>query len=72
MLPTVSSLVSMSFQVLAGAVCQTVHTPCARSSAPSQLNFSGSKRAPLLPQSGVSGTVELMIPIVPPSCGADA
>ena len=72
MLPTVNSLASMSAQVFTGDVCQSVHTPSARSRVPSQLNFKVSKRAPLLPQSGANGTVELMMPIVVPSCGADA
>ena len=72
MLPTVSSFASISAQVFTGEVCQSVHTPSARSRVPSQLNFKLSKRAPLLPHNGASGTVELMMPMVVPSCGAEA
>ncbi len=72
MLPTVSSFSSMSLQVFTGEVCQRVHTPSARSRVPSQLNFKVSKRAPLLPHSGANGTVELMMPMVVPSWGAEA
>ncbi len=44
--------------------------PSTRSRLPSQLNFSVSKRTPLLPHSGVSGTLECTMPMVVPSCGA--
>ena len=71
-LPTTNSCASMSAQVLIGEVCQAVHMPSARSRLPSQLNFSASKRAPAVPNSGASGTVEWMIPMVVPSCGACA
>ncbi len=60
----------MSAQVLTGEVCQAVHGPSERSMLPIQWNFSGSKRAPWVPNSGASGTLEWMRPMVVPSCGA--
>ena len=65
-----NSLSSMSLQVLIGDVCQAVHGPSERSMLPSQWIFSGSKRAPAMPNSGASGTVEWISPMVVPSCGA--